>query len=178
MGINQQSLWRTCFRRLRIPVDEDVVEPELQDEGLELLLNLEQCVLPFLLGKDVEGMYRPAIHDEVLGQNGVVESSRYRGRKSGVAAGWHVWRGRSRTNCREGPINHFTRCRTRLSRMETRDPCRWRKVISACATTSGRGAGTWMSRDTCQLRHTATCQPVSPSCRGLSFCLGLAVLLS
>lgn len=50
---------------LRIPVHEDVVEPELKDEGLELLLDLEVGVLPFLLGKDVKGMYRPAIHDEV-----------------------------------------------------------------------------------------------------------------
>lgn len=50
---------------LRIPVHEDVVEPELKDEGLELLLDLEVGVLPFLLGEDVKGMYRPAIHDEV-----------------------------------------------------------------------------------------------------------------
>lgn len=35
---------------------------------------------------------------------------------------------------REGPINHFTRFKTRLSRMKTRDPCHWRKVIFPCAT--------------------------------------------
>lgn len=54
-----------CCRGLRIPIDEDVVEPELEDEGLELLLNLEIGVLPFLLGEDVKGMHRPAIHNEV-----------------------------------------------------------------------------------------------------------------
>lgn len=45
---------------------------------------------------------------------------------------------RGRTNCREGPRNHFTRSRTRLSRMKTRDPCHWRKVIFPCATESNR----------------------------------------
>lgn len=50
---------------LRIPVHEDIVEPKLKDEGLELFLDLEVGVLPFLLGEDVKGMYRSAIHDEV-----------------------------------------------------------------------------------------------------------------
>lgn len=53
------------FLRLRLPVDEDIVESELKDEGLELLLNLEVGVLSFLLREDVKGVYRPAIHYEL-----------------------------------------------------------------------------------------------------------------
>lgn len=65
MVISQLAWMGGCSCGLGLPVDEDVVESELKDEGLELLLNLEVGVFPFLLREDMEGVYRPAIHYEV-----------------------------------------------------------------------------------------------------------------
>lgn len=37
-----------------VPVDKDIVESELENEGLELLLYLQICLIGFLPREDVE----------------------------------------------------------------------------------------------------------------------------
>lgn len=55
------------------PVDEDVVEPELENEGLEMLLHLQIGVLAFLPREDVKGLYRPTVHFEDLQSGDAVQ---------------------------------------------------------------------------------------------------------
>lgn len=51
------------FRAARaVPVDEDIVESEFEDEDLELPLHLQVGVLSLVLRKNVEGGNGAAIH--------------------------------------------------------------------------------------------------------------------
>lgn len=61
---------------MSVPVDENVVEPELKDEGLKMLLHLEVGVLAFLPWEDVKCLYRPTIHVEELQSGNLVTFSR------------------------------------------------------------------------------------------------------
>lgn len=45
-----------------VPVDEDIVESEFEDEDLELLLHLQVGLLCLFLRKDVKGRNGGAIH--------------------------------------------------------------------------------------------------------------------
>lgn len=56
------DLVRNVQRDRDAPVDEDVVESELENEGLELLLDLKIRLLVRFLWVDVKRCYTPAIH--------------------------------------------------------------------------------------------------------------------
>lgn len=45
-----------------VPVDENIVESEFENESLELLLHLKIGVLTLLPREDVKRLYRPAVH--------------------------------------------------------------------------------------------------------------------
>lgn len=75
------------------PVDEDVVESEFENEGLELLLHLEICVFAFLPGEDVKSLYRPTVHIEFLQSGDVFKENENGERKDrgSMKLRWVVW---------------------------------------------------------------------------------------